>query len=375
MIRKSYDEESEFQNKLNFAKHRPEKKTAAAANANGSQLHPTHDLLVKSIGQKAMDGQAKKSREVQPIFGNHRASVVSQQTIMYPTSHLKYLDQPQAQTQNKPTNNANSLADIDNIELDEHSSSLPQQLGASSIEVKNPQHLQTMKVESKDSSLQKRGRRKVVRRVIIRKRTSDGHLVPVEATKTVIERDGSKSITRLDPALYATKFDQHHVFEDEQRFINLNNQAKLIIPSSKVSKEEAIAANDAQHRHNVSANVHGSEGGAAPSSMSAATLEHLSSTTYQTTAYRASSGAIVLNKIATTTMLQPQQRPDTYGLADNQSTSQLGSTHTTSKRKIKKIVVKKKSSSQSNAPIFEEKQSKHHQQRPNEMPYNQNKSQ
>ena len=79
------------------------------------------------------------------------------------------------------------------------------------------------------------------------------------------------------------------------------------------------------------------------------TLESRSSTTYQTTAYRSSSGAIVLNKIATTTTLHSL---DAYGYdqGGQQPTPTLTMNtngtldKSTTKRKVtkKKIVVKKK---------------------------------
>ena len=78
---------------------------------------------------------------------------------------------------------------------------------------------------------------------------------------------------------------------------------------------------------------------------SATTIESHSSTTYQTTAYRSSSGAIVLNKIATTTTLNP---PDAYGFDQGQTPVDRNRSGTpnkaTARRKVKKqkIVVKKK---------------------------------
>ena len=65
----------------------------------------------------------------------------------------------------------------------------------------------------------KRSKRKVIRR-IIRKRTSDGKFIPVEVTKTVIDRDGSKSITRLDPEKYAKRANSQF---DANEMINLTN--------------------------------------------------------------------------------------------------------------------------------------------------------
>ena len=45
-----------------------------------------------------------------------------------------------------------------------------------------------------DNSTQKRKRRIIKR--IVKKRAADGSYVPIEITRTIVERDGSKSITR-----------------------------------------------------------------------------------------------------------------------------------------------------------------------------------
>ena len=44
----------------------------------------------------------------------------------------------------------------------------------------------------------KRRKRKVIKK-IIKRRMEDGSFVPVEVVKTVIDRDGSRSITRHNP--------------------------------------------------------------------------------------------------------------------------------------------------------------------------------
>lgn len=54
------------------------------------------------------------------------------------------------------------------------------------------------------NGLTKRNRKKIIRK-IIKKRTQDGSFIPVEVTKVVIGRDGSKSITREDPSKYYSK--------------------------------------------------------------------------------------------------------------------------------------------------------------------------
>ena len=67
--------------------------------------------------------------------------------------------------------------------------------------------MKTVKIEGSNEFLRKKtksNKRKVIRR-IIRKRISDGSFIPVEVTKTVIERDGSKSITRIDPEKYGKR--------------------------------------------------------------------------------------------------------------------------------------------------------------------------
>ena len=50
----------------------------------------------------------------------------------------------------------------------------------------------------------KLNRRKIIKR-IVKKRNSDGSFIPVEVIKTTIERDGSKSVERLDPVEYHSR--------------------------------------------------------------------------------------------------------------------------------------------------------------------------
>ena len=64
------------------------------------------------------------------------------------------------------------------------------------------------------NQLQRRSKRKIIRR-IVKKRTSDGNFVPVEVTKTVIDRDGSKSITRENPEKYAAKMIKRNASEHD----------------------------------------------------------------------------------------------------------------------------------------------------------------
>ena len=133
-------------------------------------------------------------------------------------------------------------------------------------------------------------------RKIVRKRTQDGRERVVEVTKTVIQRDGSKSITRLDPQKYESK-NNFHLDSN----INLSNQAKqLVIPNSDV---KMMGGHDAYNSNSANKKNGTAGGNGGQNSASSATLESHKSTTYQTTAYRSSSGAIVLNRIATTTTL------------------------------------------------------------------------
>ena len=74
--------------------------------------------------------------------------------------------------------------------------------------------------------MQRRSKRKIIRR-IVKKRTSDGNFVPVEVTKTVIDKDGSKSITRENPEKYAAKMKRNASEQDSvdafHGTINLTN--------------------------------------------------------------------------------------------------------------------------------------------------------
>ena len=88
--------------------------------------------------------------------------------------------------------------------------------------------------------MQKRSKRKIIRR-IVKKRTHDGNFVPVEVTKTVIDKDGSRSITRENPEKYAAKMhrhnSEHHDSDDAfQGTINLTNQAAGFSTGEKSQK-------------------------------------------------------------------------------------------------------------------------------------------
>ena len=65
-------------------------------------------------------------------------------------------------------------------------------------------------------------------------------------------------------------------------------------------------------------------------------MNSIESTTYKTTAYRSSSGAIILNRIATTTMTHMKSQDQDGGAPERKMS------HTTSKQRIRKIVIKKK---------------------------------
>ena len=123
---------------------------------------------------------------------------------MYPTAgHNNSLDQPQQRAQSMAVA-MNSNGELENIELNDHGSTQQQLTKINNVRLDMPS-TQTIKLEgSVDGMGRKRSKRKVIRR-IIRKRTSDGSFVPVEVTKTVIDRDGSKSITRLDPVKYVKR--------------------------------------------------------------------------------------------------------------------------------------------------------------------------
>jgi len=60
------------------------------------------------------------------------------------------------------------------------------------------------KTQDQGEGGRKRSKKRIIRK-IVRKRTSDGQFVPVEVVKTVIGRDGSRSVTREDPNKYASK--------------------------------------------------------------------------------------------------------------------------------------------------------------------------
>lgn len=147
-------------------------------------------------------------------------------------------------------------------------------------------------------------------------------------TKTVIERDGSKSITRIDPQKYCSKSSLGYNESSMDNFngtVNLTNQAKKMAELSDVRSNSqdpygTITANNSAIKDQRT-NPHAMQ--------SHGQLESHKSTTYQTTAHRSSSGAIILNRIATTTTTLPKPAQP-----DERQVSQ--------KRKIKRIVVKKK---------------------------------
>ena len=136
--------------------------------------------------------------------------------------------------------------------------------------------------------MRKRSRRKVIRK-IIKKRAIDGTFIPVEVTRTVIDRDGSKSITREDPEKYAYRLalrknsvESLQSAEPAPRIVDLTNKAANGDPYSN-SRASMPSRN---------------------------LVEQHKSTTYQTTAHRSSSGAIVLNKITTITTTKPTENQE-----------------------------------------------------------------
>lgn len=144
----------------------------------------------------------------------------------------------------------------------------------------------------------------------MRKRTADGNFIPVEVTKTVIERDGSRSITRIDPQKYASKssLGYNESFENfnGNGTINLTNQAKRILTDE--STGGGRKSNDPYCNNQTIIGRANNHGGT--DSKSYGQIEQHKSTTYQTTAHRSSSGAIILNRIATTTTTLPKPQDE-----------------------------------------------------------------
>ena len=103
----------------------------------------------------------------------------------------------------------------------------------------------------------------------------DGTFVPMEITKTVIERDGSRSVTRSVPRTASLSIQPNQYTTSG---INLGNQAR-----------------------GHSTDVYGTQ------PVDQSNVKSLQTTSYQTTAHRSSSGAIVLNRIATTTTTKLDQ--------------------------------------------------------------------
>ena len=158
--------------------------------------------------------QAKKSREAHP------GSIFSQQTVMY--NDIRNEKRPNTSMGAEVT----TLGYLENIKLNEYKDTIDQD----AKQDQTPQHHSItpslpQRIPNHDSNApQSRGKKKIIRK-IIRKRTQDGSFVPIEATKTVIDRDGSRSITRLDPEKYATKLSSRFHIIAKSPQINSNNQA------------------------------------------------------------------------------------------------------------------------------------------------------
>ena len=180
----------------------------------------------------------------------------------------------------------------------------------------------------------------------MRKRTTDGNFIPVEVTKTVIERDGSRSITRIDPQKYASKssLGYNDSFENfnGNGTINLTNQAKRILTDESTGGGRKSSAHD-PYSNSQTINGRANNHASASDSKSYGQIEQHKSTTYQTTAHRSSSGAIILNRIATTTTTLPKPQDEIRNVNDNLNNNNSQKNQVSnSKRKIKRIVVKKK---------------------------------
>ena len=113
-----------------------------------------------------------------------------------------------------------------------------------------------------------RRKRRIIKKIVKRK-MEDGTFVPMEITKTIIERDGSRSITRTNPRAASLQTVPKQYAAD----VNMANQARRGGASEVYGSQQPDPSN----------------------------VQSLKTTSYQTTAHRASSGAIVLNRIATTT--------------------------------------------------------------------------
>ena len=82
MLRKSYDEDSEFQNKLNFAKHKTnarKKLQAAKANSIATEVPKVQSHFNLAANSSSVYSNQKGNKAV----GINKASVVSQQTVVY----------------------------------------------------------------------------------------------------------------------------------------------------------------------------------------------------------------------------------------------------------------------------------------------------
>lgn len=198
------------------------------------------------------------------MLGTQKASILSTQTINYASATHSSNEQKRLHHNSMDAHHSQILEDLEPIDISQPAVNLedfdepePPQLLSSAqklekmsatgpVIVDNQAHVNRDYV-SQQPREKTRSKKKVIRK-IVRKRTQDGRERVVEVTKTVIQRDGSKSITRLDPQKYESK----NTFHLDSN-INLSNQAKqLVIPNNDVkmmSGHDAYNSNSASKKN------------------------------------------------------------------------------------------------------------------------------
>ena len=151
MLRKSYDEDLAFQDKLNYAKHRsPPKGGAAGAKGNligGDTAGPskTKAADIKAAASRGVNnkgGSVSGAKKGEPLsvalLGGHKASVVSQQTVLYDKGKPSELKSEPSVSE---APQAKSMEAIENLELNYEQWAAPKSRPMSSLQARQGKSL------------------------------------------------------------------------------------------------------------------------------------------------------------------------------------------------------------------------------------------